>query len=1052
MARPTRTVVSSPRTPARHGRPAPRRTARVRQREGPLVPGVRLFGQPAVLVHGSWLPLRPGKTAALVTYVTHRGAPVRRAELAALLWPDLDERRAHTNLRQLLRGLELSPFRATIERLRDVVWATVASDLTAFERAIDEARWSDAVSWYQGVFLDGFELAEAGEFGSWVISERAVAEERWRQATLALIDDTVAERRYGIAAQLADRLLHADPFDEVALRHAVRSAASHGDTHGARQRYQTFCEALRREVGLAPEAATLQLGEELFAAPTLGTSASTRHEASEGHIRYGRRSTDAGAMVPPLMRGLPRLIGREQTLSDLVAVLERDDVRLLTLLAPGGMGKTALALALAEALALRFADGVVVATLDGLDGPEAVAHALAAAAGVSLGRGGATAVQVTAALGQRHSLVVLDGFEHHLDQVPLINDLVQAGPHLTLVVTSRIRLRLSSETVFELAPLATMPATVATQAHGEVAPSDAARLFLRAAARMTGRRPSSPDDLALVERVCRAVGGNPLAIELAAAWLDVLPLVEVERQLAASWQLLRSDDVDRTPERSDLERAIAATWQQLDAIDRHAWARLSVLPGSLDRTVAAAVAGTGWRGLRRLADRAVLRHRGERLELHALLARFGRERAAEERQVDAAWEAALTVWCERIAVEVDARTGARVHVHDHDLDQVLGVWRWALEHERWEELAAIAIGLLRALMRAGRLRDLAAAASLAVERLTAASGRARDLALARTLSFVPAPAGEVEANATRALALAESLGDDRAIGCATAALLRAAPAEHAAERFARARAAYERADDAVGVAQLLLDRGEALVLAGSLEVGEVFVREALAAYHRLADRLGQAHAHDVSSTGPLLRGDVEAARVATQAAQALFDAEGAVYRGSGALVREVWLALVSGPRAEVEERVEAYLVRESGFRDASLVSALVRSALHARYGEHREVAGQARLVLGHPEVGERPSLIAVMAHQRLARASVALGALDDAALHLRRSLEWRAPCVRHASWPASCIRRARWRWSAAGWTLRSASCWRPGTTRGWSTRCARRRESCSSAWVNLPPT
>ena len=987
MTRPTRTNVSSSRTRARHGRAAPRRTVRVRQPDRAIEPGVRLFGQPAVRVRGGWMPLRPGKTAALVTYVAHRGAPVRRAELAALLWPELDERRAHTNLRQLLRGLALGPFRATIERERDVVRAAFASDLTVFERAVEEARWADAVAWYQGPFLDGFEVADAGDFGSWVVSERAVAEGRWRQASLALLDEIVAEGRYAFAEHLADRLLHADPLDEVALRHALRAAAAHGDTHGARQRYQAFCEALRREVGMAPEAATVQLGDELLATPSPASAAATRHDGSEGLLRYGRRATDVGAMVAPQVRGLPRLVGRERTLSDLVAVLERDDVRLLTLLAPGGMGKTSLALALAEALAGRFADGVVVAPLDGLDGPEAVAHALAGAAGVSLGRGGATAAQVTAALAQRNALVVLDGFEQHLDQIALINGLVRAGPHLTFVVTSRTRLRLSSEVVFELAPLSTAPPTVATQAHAEVAPSDAARLFLRAAARVTGRPPSSADDLALVERVCSAVGGNPLAIELVAAWLDVLPLVEVERQLASSWQLLRSEDVDRAPERSDLEAAIGATWQQLDAADRLAWARLAVLPGSLDRTVAAAVAGTGWRGLRRLADRAVVRHRGERLELHALLARFGRERATEGRHIEAAWEAALTVWRERIAVEVDAHTGLRVHVHDHDLDQVLGVWHWALGHERWEDLSAIAVGFLRALARAGRVRDVAGATSLAVERLTAGRGRTRDAALARTLPFVPAPAVEAEANARRALALAEALGDDRAIACATAALLRAAPAEDAAARFARARAAYERSGDAIGVAQLLLDRGEALVLAGALEEGEAHVREALAAFVRLGDRLGQAHAHDVAATGPLLRGEVAAARAATLVAQALFDAEGAVYRGSGALAREVWLALESGPRVEAEERMEAYLAREAGFGDASLVAALVRSALHARYGEHREVAEQARLVLRHPDVGDRPALIAVMAHQRLARALVALGALEEAVPQLRRALE-----------------------------------------------------------------
>ena len=983
-SRPTRIGKPAP-TRARAARTTPRRAARARVLERASEPGVQLFGQPAVRVGDGWMPLRPGKTAALVAYVAHRGAPVRRAELAALLWPELDEQRAHTNLRQLLRGLARSPYRAAVERERDVVRAAVTSDLLAFERAIDEARWSDAVGWYQGPFLDGFEVAHAGEFGSWVVSERAVAEERWRQAALALLDETVADGQHASALQLADRLLRADPLDEVALRHALRAAVAHGDTHGARQRFATFCEVLQREVAMAPEASTLLLGEKLQAPPVVLPAAAADDER-EGAVRYGRRATDRAPPGAPLLRGLPHLIGRERELTDLVALVRRDDVRLLTLLAPGGMGKTSLALALAEALAGAFADGVVVASLDGLEGPESVAHALAGAAGVSIGRGGAPWAQVTAALAERKAFVLLDGFEHHLDQVPLIDGLVRAAAQIRLVVTSRVRLRLSSEVVFEVAPLATTSPTAQASTSHEETPSDAARLFLRAAARATGRPLRDPGDLALVERVCRAVEGNPLAIELVAAWLDVLPLAEVERQLDASWELLRSDDVDRVPARSDLEAAIGATWQQLDRADQLAWVRLAVLPGSVDRTVAAAVAGTGWRGLRRLADRAVLRHRGERLEMHALLARFGRERATDDVHVDAAWEAALRVWRERIAVEVDARSGSRLRVHDHDLDQVLGSWRWALERERWEDLATMAFGCLRALARAGRLRDLAEASGQAVRCLAGGRGGAGDAALARILPFVPASAVEAVTNAKRSLALAEALGDGRAIACATAALLRADPGEDASGRFAQARAAYERSGDVVGVAQLLLDHGETLILGGRIEMGETLVREALAAYERLGDRLGQAHAHDVLTTVPLLRGDVAAARAVTRLAQALFDAEGAVYRGSGALAREVWLALLSAPRAQAEQQVEAYLARESSFRDASLVAAVLRSALHARYGEHQAVVEQSRLVLQHPDVGDRPSLLAVMAHQRLARGFVAMDELTEAEVHLRQAV------------------------------------------------------------------
>ncbi len=943
-------------------------------------PGVMLFGRPAVLVDRRWVPLHPGKAGAIVAYLAHRSAPVRRAEVAALLWPDLDEERAFTNLRQLLRSLAVGPFGGVVQRERGLLRVGIRSDHDAFERAVDEGRWADAVDWYRGPFLDGFEAMDAGEFGSWLASERNVAEGRWRMACIALLDEATRDAKYVRALQLAERLLRADPLDEMALRHAMLAAAAGGDRHGAQLRYEAFCVALRDEVGMEPDSATVGLAEQLFANTVpLGPAREATQSTDSAAHPYGRRITDVVSLVD-YAQGRRRLLGCDRALVELKELVQRSDVRILTLLAPGGMGKTALAMALAEEVGSAFPDGVLIARLDGVSGHEAVAHTLAAAAGVSPSHDASTQEQLTAALSPRRSLVVLDGFEDHLDQISLIDALARAAPHLTLVLTSRVRLRLSSETVFEVEPLAT-----ARRGAGAQEPSDAARLFLRAAAKVAGR-PLGANSSAAVERICRAVDGNPLAIELVAAWLDVLPLDEVERQLTRSWDLLRSDAVDRADGRDDLHAAIGATWRQLEPEDQAAWARLAVLPGSLDRTVAAVVAGTGWRGLRRLADRAVLRHRGERLELHALLARFGRERAVEGGLVDGAWEAALAVFRERIALEVDPRSGHRVRVHDHDLDQALGAWRWALETQRWGDVGAMAVGLLRALDRAGWSRDLGSAAGAAEERLSAAKGRDRDHALARVLPHVPANPADATANAERALELAGRVADERAIGCACAALLRTDPARDADARAGRAYEAFERSGDLVGLGELLLERGEMLVSVGRLEPGETYLKRALELHERLGDRCGQARAHDALTIGPLLRGDVDAARVGVHTASALFEDEGAVYRGSGTLHTEFCIALLTGPREAAEACADAFIASEARFGDTALASATVRGALHARYGEHAEVVAQARWVLERLGPCDHPRSAALLAHQRLARSLAALGDVRQAAEHLASAI------------------------------------------------------------------
>ena len=335
------------------------------------------------------------------------------------------------------------------------------------------------------------------------------------------------------------------------------------------------------------------------------------------------------------------MIGREQAIAALVDLLQREGVRLITLLGPAGVGKSTLAAALVDELSTEFPDGVFVAPLEGLTGDDAVALAAAHAAGVTVRPGASAAMQVALALGPRRALLVLDGFEEHRDEAETVDILVRHATLLRVLVTSRVRLQLSTENVVEVHPLATR-ADDAPPDDGEAAgASPAAELFRRVAGRHLPAAVVRAFDRDAVERVAAAVGGNPLALELAGSWVDVLGVDGLEEQLRSSWEPLRSDELDRSPRHRDVRAAIEETWQQSAAEDRTAWARLAVMPGSFERAVAVEVAGSGWRGLRRLLDRAVLRHRGERLELHALLGRFGRERAEEEGLADEAWCSAL---------------------------------------------------------------------------------------------------------------------------------------------------------------------------------------------------------------------------------------------------------------------------------------------------------------------------------------------------------------------------------------------------------------------------
>jgi tetratricopeptide (TPR) repeat protein len=572
-------------------------------------------------------------------------------------------------------------------------------------------------------------------------------------------------------------------------------------------------------------------------------------------------------------------------------------------------------------------------------------------------------------------------------------------------VTSRTRLQLSNEFVVDVEPLETRANGRATAggAPANAAPaSPAAQLFVRAAAHRAPAEVVRGFDPASVEHVVAALGGHPLAIELAAAWMDVVGLDVLEAQLRVSWAPLRSDDADRSPRGRDVLAVIEEIWQQLGDGDRRAWARLAVMPGSLDRGVAVEVAGVGWRGLVRLRDRALWRHRRERIELHALIARFGRERAEAEGWTDAAWRAAAGAWRTRIAQEVEPRTGRLQRWHPHDVEQALGAWRWAVAHGDAPVLADLAIGLFRALDQVGRSAEIDALAAEAVavlrspavrQRYADAPGRPDQRALARLWSMSGGDPRTWSGHAARALALGRRLGDDRAIALALSGLIGSAPATRVDERLASARAAFARADDRIGLAQLLTHRGMRLSYVGRTHEGAALLREALPLLRDLGDAQGECWLHQCLAVAPMLRGDFDAVRRcladarACAAAASLLGHEQEVYQG------EVWWAAIAAPRDVAEERYAAYVAWVARTGGAPIVEAGLGCELRFRFGTPGEAIAQARVALAATGAPDHVIPVGALANQQLATSLARLGELPEAtaalaeALRMARALE-----------------------------------------------------------------
>ncbi len=960
---------------------------------------VRLLGPPAIRVAGVWAPLKPSKPNALLAYLAYRGSRVRRGELTTLLWAESDAAHAHGDLRQALRRLAGGPFGEILGRDRTSAWLEAESDVSLFGRALAEQRWHDVLTAHGGPLLQGFEVDDADEFASWLACERGSVNDGWRRACHAVIRQAGAAGRHDEALHVADLLVRADALDEQAVRASMAAAAATGDVRAAVRRYETLAALLEDELAVAPEAATSTLLESIRGC---AAGAAPAHTPSVSL-----------ALLAPHVSSARSVIGREQAIAALVELMQREDVRLITLLGPAGVGKSTLAAALVDQLAADLTDGVFVAPLEGVTGEDAVALAAAHAAGVTVRPGASVARQVALALGARRALLVLDGFEGHRDQAETVDTLVRHATLLRVLVTSRVRLQLSTEHVVEVHPLATRAAVEPSDDSQDAVASPAAELFRRVAGRHLPATVVRAFDRKAVERIAAAVGGSPLALELAGSWVDVLGVEGLEEQLRSSWEPLRSDELDRPPRHRDVRGAIEEAWQQSAAEDRTAWARLALMPGSLERAVAVEVAGSGWRGVRRLLDRAVLRHRGDRLELHALLGRFGRERAEAEGLADDAWRAALAVWRTRIAFEVDPRNGRRVKVHPHDLEQALGAWRWALAHGDWAALADMAIGLTRALADAVRWREVPTLAREAVRRLETASGDEGSRALARLLPLtVDDDTLDPSGQARRALELAGSLGDDVALAEACALLALSGPPGQRAASAEAARGAYERAGDRVGLARLLCEWGWWSAQFGRSDDATARLQEAFVLYDALADAGGLADVHDSLARVALLRGDRDGALEHVRIARALCAARGTALRDVDTYATEAWAALMSDDQEAAAERIEAFTERAARIIDPTRLTLALKVGYHHRFGSTDLVlAYGTRLLAALPTagvasaLGVRTTLIVAAAHATLGAAEAALTPLAEA-LRLTRALH--APrFVAHAALAAATVASAR---------------------------------------------
>jgi len=375
-------------------------------------------------------------------------------------------------------------------------------------------------------------------------------------------------------------------------------------------------------------------------------------------------------------------IGRNKEITELTQLLAGPTCRLLTLVGPGGIGKTRLALQLGAMSSAAFVNGYFVVNLQPLRSVEFFAPAIADALGFSLTGQEPPLAQLGRYLSNKEALIILDNFEHLLDAADQLSTLLPSTPLVKYLITSREALNLQEEWLY---PVGGLNFPTEGEALSTKQTYDAVQLFNERARRVYADFAPAEEAEAVI-RICRLVEGMPLALELAAAWRKTLNCQETADEIQSSLDFLTTRLRNVSARHQSIQTVFDQTWQRLTGRERDVFRRLSVFRGGFQREAAANVAEASLPVLNSLADKSLLRlDINGRYQIHELLRQYAAEKLEENtgevRQTQANHAKYYIQFLNRRRDDVSGGRQRKALLEiKEELDNIRVAWLWAVAH------------------------------------------------------------------------------------------------------------------------------------------------------------------------------------------------------------------------------------------------------------------------------------------------------------------------------------------------------------------------------------